>query len=98
MAITKKLKVSFDVTVKMGTEHERKVEASIIELIKAVGRNEVEPDGVQKELIVQFLSEGMDGALAFAARKMLREGVKDMETEFDEFNFAFSPAKVEVTR
>ncbi len=94
MAITKKFKVSFDLTTKMDSVTEQKLLAEILGLCKKASKGEkLGPE--QRELIVQFLTHGMDGAVAFIVRTSMREGVKEMWEEFsDRDQFKFSPATV----
>lgn len=94
MAMTKKYKVSFDVTAVMPSDVQSEMEEALLTLCKQVGSGECTPDDRQKELIVQFLTHGMEGAMSFAVRNMLREGVKEMRQEFATEDFRFSPATV----
>lgn len=94
MAITKKFKVSFDVTAVMPTEVQKAMESDLLAFIKQVGKGEVTPDPLQRGIIIQFLTHGMEGAMSLAVRRMLREGVKEMHQEFATEDFRFSPATV----
>lgn len=95
MAMTQKFHVSFDVTATLSTEDSVAMEQDIINLCKAVGNGVVEPSPVQKEMIVQFLTHGMEGAMRFVVREALRKLVKDACVEnLDEEDFKFSPATV----
>lgn len=95
MAITKKYKVSFEVTAVLSTEDQKDMEQDMLNFIKQVGKGEVTPDPLQKEMIVQFLTGGMEAAVAFTTSHLLRETVKDARDEFlNENQFHFSPATV----
>lgn len=95
MAMTKKFKVSFDVTAKMASDVQEILEKDILNLCKRVGSGAIVPDGKQKEMIVQFLTYGMEGLMAFLVRTSFREAVKDIHEEYaDKDSFKLSPATV----
>lgn len=95
MAITKKFKVSFDVTANMPSDVQATFEKGMLHLCKQVGSGDIVPDGKQKEMIVQFLTHGMEGVMAFVVRASFREAIKDMHEEFsDKDCFKLSPATV----
>lgn len=95
MAMTKKFKVSFDVTAKMASDVQAILEKDILHLCKQVGSGAIVPHGKQKEMIVQFLTYGMEGVMAFVVKQALREGIKEMREEYaDGGCFKFSPATV----
>lgn len=95
MAMTKKFKVSFDVTAVMPSDVQESIEADMIDLCKKVGSGEITPDGRQKELIVQFLTNGMEGTMSFVVRNSMREAIKEMHREYSDADcFKFSPATV----
>lgn len=95
MAMTKKFKVSFDVTAKMASDVQAILEKDILQLCKQVGSGAIVPDGKQKEMIVQFLTYGMEGVMAFVVKQALREGIKEMREEYADGDcFKFSPATV----
>lgn len=95
MAMTKKFKVSFDVTAVMPSDIQAQIEAGMIKLCKQVGSGEVKPDGRQQEMIVQFLTYGMEGVMSFVVRNSMREAIKDMREEYADADcFKFSPATV----
>ncbi|WEU68266.1 supressor of silencing [Escherichia phage vB_Ec_Tarrare] len=99
MAITKRFNVSFDVTAVLHTEDQNEMERDLIALCKAVGSGKIEPTPVQKEVIVQLLTHGMEGAMSFVVREALRKTVKEAcLNEFDEEDFKFSPATVTEVR
>ena len=95
MAITKKFKVSFDVTAKLPSDVQATLEKDMLHLCKQVGSGDIVPDGKQKEMIVQFLTHGMEGVMAFVVRASFREAIKDMHEEYsDKDCFKLSPATV----
>ena len=95
MAMTKKFKVSFDVTAKMASDVQEILEKDILHLCKQVGSGAIVPDGKQKEMIVQFLTYGMEGLMAFLVRTSFREAVKDFHEEYGDMDsFKLSPATV----
>lgn len=94
MAITKKFKVSFDVTLKLDSETEELMREKIIDLAHRAGAGE-EIAPMDRELLVQALTHGPDGAAAFAVRQGIRKAVKEMfEDTSDKSLFKQSPATV----
>lgn len=94
MAMTKKFKVSFDVTAIMPSDVEEKLFDDIKNLCHMAQEGE-ELTGKQKECLVQFLTYGMEGLMAFIVKTSIREAVKDMRTEYADGDcFKFSPATV----
>lgn len=95
MAITKKFKVSFDVTAKMPSDVQATLEKDTLHLCKQVGSGAIVPTGKQKEMIAQFMTHGMEGVMAFIVRSSFREAIKDMQEEYsDKDYFKLSPATV----
>lgn len=95
MAMTKKFKVSFDVTAVMPSDIQAQIEADMLKLCKQVGSGEVKPDGRQKEMIVQFLTHGMEGVMSFVVRTSMRDAIKEMHSEYADADcFKLSPATV----
>lgn len=94
MAMTKKFKVSFDVTAVMPSD----VEASLFEDVKKLchkAQDGEKLDGRQKEALVQFLTYGMEGLMSFIVKTSMREAIKEMRSEYaDGSCFKFSPATV----
>lgn len=94
MAITKKFKVSFDVTLKLDSETEELMREKILDLAHRAGAGE-EISPMDRELLVQALTRGPDGAAAFAVRQGIRNAVKEMfEDTSDKALFKQSPATV----
>lgn len=94
MAITKKFKVSFDVTLKLDSETEELMLEKILDLAHRAGAGkEIAP--MDRELLAQALTHGPDGAAAFAVRQGIRNAVKEMfEESGDKSLFKVSPATV----
>lgn len=94
MAITKKFKVSFDVTLKLDSETEEMMREKILDLAHRAGAGEqIEP--MDRELLVQALTYGPDGAAAFAVRQCIRNSIKEMFEEMGDASlFKASPATV----
>lgn len=96
MAITKKFKVSFDVTLKMDSETEAMMGGRILHLAKRAGAGE-KLGHMDRELLVQALTYGPDGAAAFVVKQGLREMIKDAHSELCETEremMCFGPATV----
>ena len=94
MAITKKFKVTLDVTVKLTTEMENNLKGAIRELAQRVAAGDPEVNHKERELLVQALTHGPDGAVAFAVRQSVREGLRD--TLDSDSTIKVSPATVRV--
>lgn len=98
MAITKKLKVSFDVTVKLDSETEGKLKELVQGIAKKAASGE-KLDGYSRELLVQALTYGPDGAVEYIMRKCLRDGIKEMFNEMgDKELYKVSPATVRAVK
>lgn len=94
MAITKKFKVSFDVTLKLDSETEELMRETILDLAHRAGAGE-EIVPMDRELLVQALARGPDGAAAFVVRQGIRNAVKRMfEESGDKSLFKQSPTTV----
>ncbi|QXV72992.1 HNS binding protein [Edwardsiella phage PVN09] len=95
MTMTKKFKVSFDVTAKMTSDVQAILEKDMLHLCKQVGSGAIVPNDKQKEMIVQFLTHGMEGLMTFVVRIALREAIKYMHEEYiDKDSIKLSPATV----
>ena len=99
MAITKKFKVSFDLKLVLNGEQEEQLQDLIKRLAKQAGDAENPLNGFERELLVQALTHGPDGAAAFIVRSQVREGIKEMFDERgDNGLFKASPATVRVVK
>lgn len=96
MAMTKKFKVSFDVTVVIDSENEAAMAETIRELAQRAGAGEELSDR-EREILVQALTYGPEGIAAFVVKQGLREMIKDAHNDLCETErrmFRFSPATV----
>lgn len=94
MAITKKFKVSFDVTLVVPTEAEKEVLGYIMSVAHKANSG-VELNGLERESLVQFLTHGMEGLVSFTAKRGIRKAVKGMNEEYSDGHlFKLSPATV----
>lgn len=96
MAITKKFKVSFDVTAVITSEGERNLQDCVIRVAKAVAAGE-QVDDFKKELLVQALTNGPEGLATFLIKHGLRSFVKDSYNDLSESErklIRLSPATV----
>lgn len=94
MAITKKFKVSFDVTVKIDSKTEAEIAETVKYLAKRAGAGE-KLDPSEQEMLIQALTHGPDGVVTFGVRQGIRDGVKEMFEEIGDADlFKASPATV----
>ncbi len=94
MAITQKFKVSFGITVKVDSETEVMVQKRILELARLVNANDPEVSHQDRELLVQALTHGADGAVAFCVKQGLREAIRELGIEHHGEGIKFSPATI----
>lgn len=93
MAITKRFKVSFEMTVKVDSETEVMIQERILDLARSI--RDGEPVSVQdKELLVQALTHGADGVVAFAVKHGIRNGIREMGVEHHGEGIKFAPATI----
>lgn len=97
MAITKKFKVSFDMTVKVDSETEQLIKERILELAKQASSGD-KISAVDSELLVRALTDGPDGAVAFCVQQGVRESIKELGEEHHGEGIKFSPAAVRVVK
>ncbi|QHI00758.1 putative HNS binding protein [Escherichia phage vB_EcoP_PHB19] len=96
MAMTKKFKVSFDVTAVVTSEGEQNLRDCVMRVAKEVAAGE-QVDDFKKELLVQALTHGPDGLATFLIKQGLRSFVKDNYKDLSESErklMRFSPATV----
>lgn len=100
MAMTKKFKVSFDVTLKVSSEDEKNIMKMVLDTAKKI--QEIGPEyknDFKREALVKALTGGPDAVIEFLVRKGLRDSIKEMREEMaDKDGFKFSPATVRVVR
>ena len=90
MAITKRFKTSFEMTVVVDTD----IKESVKELAHMVKANDPDVTPQEREMLVQALTHGIDGVVAFAVRQTLRDAIKELGDEHRSEGFKFSPAVV----
>lgn len=99
MAMTKRFKVSFEVTAKLSSDVLEILEEDALLLCKQVDSGEIVPDGKQRELLTQFLTRGMDGVMSYIVRTTFRRAIKELPEEYnDRDSLRLSPATVREVR
>lgn len=96
MAMTKKFKVSFDVTAVIDSESEKNLSEFVMRAAKKAAAGE-ELNPFKQEMLVQALTYGPEGAAAFIIKQGLREMIKDAHADLSESErnlMRFSPAAV----
>lgn len=93
MAITKRFKVSFEMTVKVDSETEVMIQERILDLARSVRDGET-VSAQDKELLVQALTHGTDGAVAFAVKQGIRNEIREMGIEHHGEGIKFAPATI----
>lgn len=96
MAMTKKFKVSIDVTAVISSEYEENMNSFVMSLAKKAAAGG-ELNDFHKEVLVQALTYGPEGVASFLIKHGLREMVKDAHNELCESEqslIRFSPATV----
>ena len=96
MAITKKYKVTFDITHVIDSEMEAQLDEMVLETARFLsGKTESNPWGKSREFaqefMVQALTYGKEGAAAFITKCGIREFIR---SELKEDGFKISPAFV----
>ena len=90
MAITKRFKVSFEVTAVINSEMEKGFTEKLVNLAKKAAAGEkISPR--DRELLVQALTYGVEGAISFAAKQGMRNFIR---TELPEDGLKVSPATI----
>ena len=96
MAITKKYKVTFDITHVIDSEMEAQLDERVLETARYLsGKTDRNPWGKSREFaqefMVQALTYGKEGAAAFITKCGIREFIR---SELKEDGFKISPAFV----
>lgn len=98
MAITKKFKVSFDVTFKLDRVAEEELNEMVRDIAKEADSGE-KLGGYHRELLVQALTYGQDGVVEHIMRKCMRDSIKEMFNDLaDKKLFRASPATVRAVK
>lgn len=93
MAITKRFKVSFEMTVKVDSETEDMIKERILDLARRV-RDGESVSAQDKELLVQALTHGADGVVALLNSKGIRNEIREMGIEHHGEGIKFAPATI----
>lgn len=93
MAITKRFKVSFEMTVKVDSETEDVIKKGVLGLARSV-RDGESVSAKDKELLVQALTYGADGVVAFAVKQGIRNEIREMGIEHHGDGIKFAPATI----
>lgn len=96
MAMTKKFKVSFDVTAVISSEMEQNLMECVKTIAKKIAAGE-EVNPFKQEMLVQALTYGPEGLTSFLIKKGIREMIKDTHSELCESErelLRFAPATV----
>ncbi|UVK85840.1 HNS binding protein [Salmonella phage JSS2] len=75
MAITKRLKVSFDVTCVVDNEMLTMMDECILDTARALKAGE-KVDPIHREILVQALTGGVEAAVAFVLKAGIREFIR----------------------
>lgn len=93
MAITKRFKVSFEMTAKVDSETEVMIQERILDLARSV-RDGEKVSAQDKEFLVQALTHGVDGVIAFAVKQGIRNEIREMGIEHHGEGIKFAPATI----
>lgn len=93
MAITRRFKVSFEMTVKVDSETEVMIQERILDLARGVRAGE-SVSAQDKELLVQALTHGADGVVAFAVKQGIHNEIREMGIEHHGEGIKFAPATI----
>jgi len=96
MAITKRFKVSFEVTLKLDSESEQAMNKQFLKLAQRFTQGE-EIDHVEFELLKQGLTNGPDGIVEATVKKVIRDSIKELGGDTSGF-MKVSPATVRTIR
>lgn len=94
MAITKRIRVSFDLKMVVSSEEEEKMCSQLAEMTKAYSEGE-KLDGLQLAMVKAAIELGPESALELALKKALKEGIMK---GFNEGPFNTSIFRFEVKR
>lgn len=92
MAITKRIRVSFDLKMAVTSKEEETMCRQLAELTKAYAEGE-KLDGLQLALVKAAIESGPESALEIAAKKVIKEELVDA---FDVGKFGVSNLRFEV--
>ncbi|QBZ68999.1 hypothetical protein [Shigella phage VB_Ship_A7] len=96
MAITKRFKVSFEVTAVIDSESENNLNDVLVDIAKKAATGE-ELNPFKRELLVQGLTYGPEGAATFCIKQALRNFIREGHSEMSSTErklMRFSPATI----
>lgn len=96
MAITKRFKVSFEVTAVINSESENNLNDVLVDIAKKAATGE-ELNPFKRELLVQGLTYGPEGAATFCIKQALRNFIREGHSEMSSTErklVRFSPATI----
>lgn len=96
MAITKRFKVSFEVTAVIDSKSESNLNDVLVDIAKKAATGE-ELNPLKRELLVQGLTYGPEGAATFCIKQSLRNFIRECHGELsstERKNMRFSPATI----
>ena len=77
MAITKRVRVSFDLKIVQAGIDSESMAKLLAEEVKRLGKTSEKPDGLQRALIVESLTNGPEAAFELALKKALGDIIKE---------------------
>lgn len=92
MAMTKRFKVTFDVTVKISSEHEQNMHNNVLKIAKRAHAGE-KLSGLEREFLVRCLTGGPEAGAEFAMQQSIRTAIRENLSEDD---IKISPATIRV--
>lgn len=92
MAITKRIRVSFDLKMVVNSKEEETMCRQLAEITKAYAEGE-KLDGLQLALVKAAIESGPESALEISAKKVIKEELVDA---FDDGKFGVSNLRFEV--
>ena len=92
MAITKRIRVSFDLKMGVSSNKEETVCRHLAEMTKAYAEGE-KLDGLQLAMVKSAIESGPESAIEIVAKKIIKEGLVDA---FGEGQFGVSNLRFEV--
>ena len=94
MAITKRIRVSFDLKMVCSSKEEAKLNSQLVEMAKLYAAGE-KPDGLGLKLLQAALESGPEAALEIALKKTIKA---ELVGAFGEDQFGVSNLRFEVKR
>lgn len=81
MSMTNKFRVTFEVDSYLSDSDVKEIEDTLIEFSKEVGHGDVEPDSMQRETLVAFLTRGMRGIVALHILNMVAGSLQELRED-----------------